>query len=328
MANASITAPSGTQTGNFNVIVTFGTAVTGFAKADITLTARTENGTANVSFSVMGSGTTYNLPFTLPSNVEGSFSIDITGNVTVSGTEESVTASPLVVIYDTTVNVTATFGTVAYQANGVIEVPITFAEKVIAPATSIFELSHVSGDGLEGMAYHLIGKNTAFTLVVDVPPNRKGSFAVDITGDVFKVSTSVWDNVVITPKTVVYDTTVPMLKNYDIPSTYKADERFDVVIEFNVPVTFAPPLTGGTYLDHFIFEGADLGTPNLYRSTRSTYPTLPLPKALKIPQDWTQQQMQTVAGTIFLLRWDKVESGAQGSFNVTLRPGSVRGPVR
>ena len=280
----------------------------------------------------MGSGTTYTLSWTLPSDREGSFTIDITGNVTVSGTETSVTASPLTIVYDTTANVTATFGTVVYQENGVIEVPITFAEKVIAPATSIFTLEKADpeGDDINGMTYRLIGKDTAFTLIVAVPENRKGSFSIDITGDVMKVSTGVWDNVVITPKTVDYDTRVPMIQNYDIPSTYTIGQRFDVVMEFNVPVTFNDPTDiheDATYLDFFLFEGADLGTPNLFRSVRDTFPTLPLPSDLQADTNWTQADLQSVAANIFVLRWDTVKSGAQGSFTVTLRPGSVRGPV-
>ena len=332
MANATLSTTSGTKTGNFSVTVTFGTAVTGFAKTDITLTRRTENGTTGVDFSMMGAGTTWTLSFTLPSNVEGSFTIDITGKVTVSGTEASVTASPLTIVYDTTANVTATFGTVAYQENGVIEVPITFAEKVIAPAASIFALARLSGDSVEGMAYRLIGKDTAFTLSVAVPPNRKGSFSVAIDGEVFKVATQIWDNVVITPKTVTYDTRVPIIQNYDIPSSYRGGQRFDVVMEFNVPVTFNDPTAvfhskDATYLDFFLFEGADLGTPNLFRSVSAMFPTLPLPADLQADTNWTQADLQTVAANIFVLRWDTVQRGAQGSFNVTLRPGSVRGPV-
>lgn len=336
MPSASITAPSNTQTGSFNVMVTFATAVTGFAKTDVALTARTENGVTGVDFSISGSGTTYNLSFTLPSAKEGSFAIRITGDVTPTNTNtpESVTANVLIVQYDTTADVAARFDGIVYEADGVIRVSIVFAENVIIPARSICEITWVSGDALAGITSSLIGKNKAYTLLLAVPPDRKGSFAIDITGDVFKVATHVWDNVIITPKTVHYDTTVPHLVNYDIPATYTFGEFFDVRLAFNVPVT---GLHANSVQDVFILEGATLSTPTPYKWTGTAAPNFAdaVPDALTTT-DWTQLRTPPGGypgdwhgeeGQFFLIRFPRVGETTQGNFNMTLREGILRGPT-
>ena len=226
--------------------------------------------------------------------------------------------------------VTATFETVEYRGNGVISVPVTFGENVIAPSKSIFEITHVSGDALTDIEYRLIGQNTAFELIFEIPPDRKGSFQVAANGDVFKVSSRAWDNVTATPKTIVYSTAVPFIKNFDIPANYTPGEVFDVVLQFNVAATFVDPTErfgndDATFLDHFIFEGADLGTPNLYRKLDDTYPELPIDDDLT--QGWSNLNLTTEAATIYLMRFASVNENATGIFNLTLRENAVRGPI-
>ena len=332
MANATISAPSGTQAGNFNVTVTFDVPINDFNKPNVNLIARTENGITGIDFEITGAGTDYNLFFTLPNEVEGSFSIGITGMVTPDGTStpEGVMANTLVVMYDNTLNVNASFGTVEYRNNGAIAVPITFAEAVISPSKTICEISHVSGDNLTGVNYRLLGENTDYELVFDIPPDRTGSFRIDTTGDVFKVITHVWDNVIITPVTINYDTRVPFIENFDIPSEFSAGEVFDVVLQFSVPVTFVSPQEkfgspDATFLDHFIFEGADLGLPNIYVSSSDTFPTLPIPETL--PSNWSILSTASDESKIYLIRFAEVPDTATGIFNLTLKEGSVRGPV-
>ena len=235
--------------------------------------------------------------------------------------------------------VNATFGTVEYREGGVIAVPVTFGENVIAPSKSIFEVKHISGDALTDIGYRLIGKNTAFELIFGIPPDRSGSFQITASGDVFKVSNSTWDTVTITPaqKDIAYDTRVPVLENYDIPSNYTPGDPFDVVLQYDLACTVNSPVDffgdeHATYLDFFIFEGADLGTPNLYRKTDDTYPTLPIGTVSdtdKTPPvaDWTQRNLQVTPATIYLLRWHAVNANATGVFDVTIKEGFVRGPT-
>lgn len=224
----------------------------------------------------------------------------------------------------------ATFGTVEYRDGGIVALPLTFAENVIVPAKTVFEITQVSGDALAGITYYLVGENTDYEAVFKIPQDRSGSFRISANGDVLKTATGIWDNVIMQPKTVDYSTAVPKLKNYDIPEYYVRNVRFYVIFQFDTDCTVNDPITffgddNANYLDFFIFEGADLGTPNLYRKIDDVYPTLPLPASLGT--DWTQADLQSTEATIYLLRWDAVNGSAEGIFNITIKPGFVLGPV-
>ena len=206
--SANITAPQGTQSGNFNVTVTFLSAVEDFIAADITITAVSGNGKTGVTFQVPGSGSgeTFNVPFQLPSDVSGSLSIAITGQVTVSGVSETVTATARTVKYDTKPNVTEVCGDAEYRDDGTIVQPIEFSEKVIVPSKSVFDLARVSGDALDGIDWYIVGENTEFDMVFAIPSGRRGSFSVQPVGNAFKVSTQVWAIVEGDPKLIPYNT--------------------------------------------------------------------------------------------------------------------------
>ena len=348
MPNATISAPIQTQAGNFNVMVTFDAPVTGFDKTDVNLIARTENGITGVDFEITGSDADYNLFFTLPENVEGSFQIAIAGMMVTpdgSTTPEAVMANAPTVMYDNTLNVTASFGTVEYRDGGAIAVPLTFAEAVIAPSKSICEITYISGDDLTGIDYRLIGEGTDYELVFEVSPDRAGSFSIDVRGDVFKVASHVWDNVIIAPITVNYDTRVPRIVDYDIPENYEHGSKFDVRIAFNIAVT---GLHENNVQDVFILEGAAnvMGTPTPYKWTGTQPPNL----QAAVPDDLTRTDWQQLAsppagaptpgmngfdddgqwhgetGQYFMVRWT-VDENTTGIFNMTLRENTLRGPI-
>lgn len=334
MATAVINPPSGTAQGDFTVGITLDVAVSDFTVNTLSVTAVSGNGITGVTFEILPEddmdAATYNVMFYLPEDVSGVLEIDITGMVTPEGssTPEAVTVTAVQVMYNTVTNVTATFGDhPVYKENGEISVSITFGEPVIASKT-IFRVSHVSGDDLVGMDYILLGEGTAYELVFFVPADRSGEFRISADGNAFLTGSRIWDNVVATPKTVRYSTIIPRIKTYDIPDSYTASEIFDVIIQLDTDATISPAPTGGTFLDHFIFEGADLGTPNLYRKTDDVYPTLPIADfPVGGNADWTQTDMTTEEATIYLLRWNPVTGNPEGIFNLTIRPGAFRGPV-
>ena len=244
--------------------------------------------------------------------------------------------------------VNATLGTVEYRDGGVIAVPVTFPENVIAPSKSIFEITYISGHALTDIEYRLVGQNTAFTLIVELPLDRKGSFQIAANGDVFKVSSGVWDDISIaTPKTVSYNTIVPRLVDYDIPANYTPGAFFDVRVAYNVRVT---GLSDNNVHQVFLFEGAadTMGTPTPYKWTGDTPPDFKMP----VPDDPTEtdwQQLQPPPdgvpvtaendfdenrfwhgaaheGQYFLIRWT-VQEGTTGIFSMTPRDGMLRGPI-
>ena len=239
-----------------------------------------------------------------------------------------------------------TFGTVEYRDGGEIAMPVTFPEPVIAPSKSVFEITRVSGDALTDVEYYLIGQNTDFEVVIEMPPDRRGSFQIAANGDVL-LATGSYDNVTATAKTVAYATIVPRIVDYDIPANYTPGENFDVRLAYNVRVT---GLSDNNVHQVFLFEGAadTMGTPTPYKWTGNTPPDfeVPVPDDLT-GTDWQQLQSPPAGvpvtaendfdengfwhgaaneGQYFLVRWT-VQEGTTGIFSMTPRRGTVRGPI-
>ena len=348
MANATLQSLTETQTANFSLSVMFpDAAVSGLEKTDFNLRALTENGIIGVDFAITGTEPTANfmLMFTLPSSAQGSFELSLTGMVTPQGssTPEAVMSNTVVVHYDTTGNVTATFGTVEYRDGGEIAVPVTFGAAVVANAKTVFPITHLSGDDLAGIEYYLLGENTAYELVFTVPPDRSGRFQITANGDVLKIATGVWDNVVATPLPVAYNTTVPKLVNWDIPANYDLGSPVDVRVAYNSVVSGWH--VNNTQTEIFILEGANLGSDLPYKWTGSAPPNFKAP----VPADLTGTDWQLLKtppagdptpnqngfdadgqwhgeeGQYFLIRFPNPQE--KGIFNLTPRVGGVRGPT-
>lgn len=249
--------------------------------------------------------------------------------------------------------VNANFGTVEYRDGGVITIPLTFTETdVIVPSKSICRVTHVSGSELTGVNYRMIGKGRAFETVVEMPPNRKGSFSVAITGTVLNASTREWDTVSVAAKTVTYDTRVPVLKDFDIPANYNFGEKFYVLVAFTTVVT-------GWHLNNtitqiFIEEGTRIGTPTPYKWIGTNPPDIHAPVTGELSTDkrfigtnWERlsappagaptpgtngfsndgEEWHGESGQYFLISFE-VSATARGTFNLTLRqPSILRGPV-
>lgn len=348
MANATIAPPMGAQTSDFNATVTFDAAVTGFDEMNVQLLAVSGNGITDIGFVVSGSGSAYNVAFTLPEDVSGSFSLTIVGMVTVEGASapEAVMSNSPTIVYDNVTNITATFGTVVYNTDGEVVVPVTFREAVIAPSKSVFPVAHVSGDALTDVTYYIVGTGTAYVLVFQIPPDRKGSFRITPDGFVLKNGTKVWDNVIGAPTTLTvnYDTRTPRIVNFDIPENYTPRQKFYVRIAYNVIVTGWHQ--NNTLTDIFLSEGTHLGTPTPYKWVGSSPPDFDA----AVPDDLSGTDWQLLStppagnptpgsngfdddgqwhgesGQYFLIEWT-VGANATGVFQMTPRDGGVRGPV-
>ena len=132
----------------------------------------------------------------------------------------------------------------------------------------------MSGSPLTDIDYNLVGQNTAFQLIFEIPPNRKGSFRVSGNGSVLKGSaqsgSDPHDDVMVTPVTVVYDTTVPEIVDFEVSGEYTSGKPHTIIVEFNTRCTGWH--VNNTLDEVWIQEGADLGTPTPYKWTDTDTP--------------------------------------------------------
>ena len=104
MVNASFAITSDIVVNTvFNGLITFAGDVTLFDETDILLTAVDGNGITGVTYTVtQQTPSTYSINFTLPSDVEGAFSVQATGMVLPAGEtiEQAIAANPSAPIRD------------------------------------------------------------------------------------------------------------------------------------------------------------------------------------------------------------------------------------
>ena len=112
MLQGRTTVPASVQQGVFNVVVGFNARIVGFKESDISLYDLTGNGAQGVVHEICGSGTDYNVCFSLPVGVSGSFEIVVEGYLRTENGYESVRVPPAVVRYNTVETVHVGFGNV------------------------------------------------------------------------------------------------------------------------------------------------------------------------------------------------------------------------
>ena len=205
-ARITLSPPKGTQAGIFNVPASFSEPVTAFSIANISI----EPGIMGVTWSVFGSGQHYNIQFVVPENASGDFEIVISGQVSISGESVDISGGLRVPItYDTASELTATFGELVYKTDGEvgeIDLQIVFSEPVLYFHKTDADLKPVIGDlpyDFEVFLTEIDASTYLFTFIP--PPNKHGAFIIDLTGYVFRTTTSIRDNILITPKLVPFN---------------------------------------------------------------------------------------------------------------------------
>ena len=118
MINGNITNYITVHSGTFSINTVFDTNVMDFTKSDITFRAVSGNGISDLTFSeIIGVGSSYMLTVTVPSGVVGAFSVEIDGQVSVSGESQAVESTSHTFNYDTVPDITTTMKSVDYQQN-------------------------------------------------------------------------------------------------------------------------------------------------------------------------------------------------------------------
>lgn len=338
---ASVSVPGGSQSGNFNAIVSFNAVVIGFSKADVSIGGTTGNGSIGVDFEILGVGANYNLDFSLPEEKSGSFRIFISGSLFVpdeqpepdpeTGIQEDVYypyAALVEVAYDNITSVIGHFEEVIYEANGEIRVPIEFGESVIYFSKTDFEIKSIDGDEIFDFEYFLIGSAADYELVIVPESDRLGVLSVDITEHVWISTSTVREDVVTHAKLVPFNSRKPYVVVYEYPNGRElVPGIWDVFMELNIPAI-------GVGRDDFTYVGENPSTPTLYlANSLDIKPDIPdLPVDRYNPPVCVGSWQQDITGDSvisarYLLMRFNVPEGRSGEFSLTLIPGSIRGAV-
>ena len=323
---ATITAvPTNTISGNFNAGVSFNVPVVDFTALSVSLASVSGNGRTMVEYGILGAGSSYNIDFTLPDGVSGSFDISITGMLTRQGgsSPEEVMSSTARVTYDNITSVTADIGEPSYE-NGEIRIPIEFGESILYFSKTDCEVRHISGDAVFDFEYFLNGRGENYELVFVPPPDRLGLFSVDIVEHVFKSSGIIRDDVISTPRLVPFNSIEPHFTIYESLGELHQG-IWDILMGFNIPVI-------NMGVDRVTYEGEYPSTPTLYRhpslGEQPDPPVDPIdPNNLPTcVEGWELVPMlhNTVPSKYFLMRFN-VPENRTGAFFVDLIPGFVRG---
>ena len=257
-------APSGVQNSAFDVTITFSESVTGFAVGDIPLT-----GTAGASASLSGSGTTYAATITPDAGADGTVKIQVPANAAQNAASNGNTVSNMVTVQVDRVPPTVTLTNVPsakqYRA---FDITITFSEPVTG-----FTDTDIAFTGAATATATLTGSGPSYTATIT--PNGEGDLNIQVPANVALDTANnpnsasdthavpvdtIGTPIVVIPGKLVRPGEPTAGHPYPMITIYKADGtvlpnigldaeiltstdpetdpiRFDVVIEFDKPVT-------------------------------------------------------------------------------------------
>ena len=206
MINANITNHTSVHNGTFSINIVFDASITDFTKSDITFRAASGNGITDLIFSeITGTGASYMLTVTVPNNVAGGFSVEIDGQVNVSGISQSVDATPRTFQYDTIPNVTTTMKAVDYQENGEITLQVEFSTDVMWFDKTDLRLQWMAGNDPSLMDYYITGSGREYRIYFQPAKGTSGAILVDISGSVQRTSGLMREIVNISPTLISYN---------------------------------------------------------------------------------------------------------------------------
>ena len=229
--------------------------------------------------------------------------------------------------------VTASLSTPVFSNNQIhIPVTLTGCDVEVLPRSTVRISPRITNindniDIIDWTIFYI--SDNSFQIICEILRDVDGGFNLDLQGAVF-CKTALSDLQVISASEIdiVYDATRPVISRIEIPEIYQHNEIHDIVFEFSKAVEFREP--SSSYLEHFIFEGADLGTPKLYRKQSNTFPVDTIgvvSNTDKSPPvaDWEEVVTGIDPAKIYLLRWESVRDDAIGAFNLHLKDYAVVG---
>ena len=220
----TIAVPTGTQTGAFDVTVTFNEAVTGFVESELVLTglasitswsANTENTVYTATITPSGDGA-------ITFNVSPEVAADAANNPNTGAIEQTVNAD----ITAPTVTISVPSGV----QNGAFDATITFSEAVSGFVRS--ELSLGGTATATVTAWSANTENTVYTATIT--PTTSGTVILDIAADVATDAANN-GNTAATQQSIDVDVDAPAV-SISVPSDTQ-NTAFDVTITFTESVS-------------------------------------------------------------------------------------------
>ena len=249
----------------------------------------------------------------LPSEMSGSFTVGVTGNVMVDSASDMLSGAAKTINYDTLTSLGASFGTVEYRDGGVIAIPVTFAFDVIAPSKTIFDITRVSGDDIEDFEYYIVGQDTAYELIMVLPVGLKGRVSVGVSGTVFKEFSGTYDTVSATAIEFNYNMKLPTF-SVEIPPRLQGGIN-DFFYDFEELV--------------FNFDSSKISvlgsnlTPSIYRAVATD--TRPAAARTLSSSDWVlAADAHTEHARFYLFRFDVPSSAVRGGLNILWNAGAIQ----
>ncbi len=247
----TISGPTTSQSGPFDVTITFSEAVTGLEKADVTV----GNG-AVTAFS--GSGSSYAV--SIAPTVAGTVTVDVDAGVAVDGAGNGNTAASRF-----SVSVSVSRPTTKLEMHGQAEDregPFSAHIKFSAPVTG-FELADVTVTNGQTGPLNVIGETPTYDYYwLSITPTASGTVTVDVAAN---VAVDEHGN----GNTAAPQLSVPV--SVTRPSPVITAPTGVQTGPFDVTVTFSEPVTGFERSDIRVQEGADDGSPTAFSGSGATY---------------------------------------------------------
>ena len=229
--SVSIGVPSGTQTGAFDVTITFSETVSGFVGSDVFLSGSAASIT---SWRANSDNTTYTA--TITPTASGAVTIGVAANVATDAANNANTAATsktvtILVVQAQQVDTTSPGVSILVPSGtqtGAFDVTITFSETVSGFVGSEVSLS---GSAASITSWRANSDNTVYTATIT--PTASGTVTIGVAANVATDAANN-QNTAATTQTVTVDLDPPSV-TLTLPSEVEGS-RFDVQITFNEPV--------------------------------------------------------------------------------------------
>ena len=224
----TIDVPDGTQSGEFDVTITFNESVTGLERDDILLT-----GESAMVAELDGENAEYTATITPADDVEGSVMVQLAANAVENGGGNGNAASTVITVeVDTKVPTVEITGIPTIEKNEAFDIIITFSEEVNGfavadltingPATATLLKSGADGDKV-------------YTVTITPDPGEEGDVTITVKENAVK-DLAGNDNTASIVSTVHIDTIVPTVTDITGIPTIEKNEAFDIIITFSEEV--------------------------------------------------------------------------------------------